>query len=153
MGRYLIFKTTILKYGIQILRLDFSKIKKRCTVSDSISKNEKNIARKIRIFRMFLTVFPFLMPNSESLPSLLAHSFFFKKGQLERIAPAAPTAFTAPTALYKRATVSDSLRLLMTKERRERIALLSTINERIMMKLVLGLGQTHKKCSPQRRLF
>ena len=79
MGRYLIFKTTILKYGIQILRLDLSKIKKRCTVSDSLAKNEKNIARKIRIFRMFLTVFPFLMPNSESLPSLLAHSLFFKR--------------------------------------------------------------------------
>ncbi len=44
--------------------------------------------------------------KSESLPKLFAHSLFFKE-RLER--------FT-PVALYKRATMSDSFRLLMTKE-------------------------------------
>ena len=67
--------------------------------SESLAKNER-ISRKIRIFRMFLTVFPRFMPKSESLLLL-----FFKE-RLERF---------APVALYKKATVSDLLRSLMTK--------------------------------------
>ena len=46
--------------------------------------------------------------KSESLPKLFAHSLFFKE-RLER--------FT-PVALYKRATMSNSLRSLMTKSNR-----------------------------------
>ena len=68
------------------------------------------------------------MPACESLPLLFAYSLFFKE-RLE---------WFAPVALYKRATVSDSLRSLMTKERWEgfalfhkRIALLLTKNEQI----------------------
>ena len=57
----------------------------------------------------FSDFFPLFMPNSELLASLLAHSLFFKE-QLEQF------------ALCKRATVSDLLRLLMTKEQWERFA-------------------------------
>ena len=63
---------------------------------ESLVKRER-IARKIRIF---LTVFPLFMPKSKSLPSLFAHSLLFKE-RLERF---------APVPLYKRATVSNSLR-------------------------------------------
>ena len=52
-----------------------------------------------------LYVFPLFMPKSKSIPSVFAHSLFFK--QLEQ--------FTS-IALYKQATESDSLRSLMTKE-------------------------------------
>ena len=71
-----------------------------------------------------MTVLPLIMPACEALPLLFAHSLFFKE-QLE---------WFAPVALYKRATVSASLRSL-TKERwegfalfHERIALLLTKN-------------------------
>ena len=53
------------------------------------------------------------MHKSKLLPLLVAHSLFFRE-QLEQF---------APDALYKGATVSDSLRLLMTKEQQERFAL------------------------------
>ena len=68
---------------------------------------------------MFLTVFPRFMPKSESLLLL-----FFKE-RLERF---------APVALYKKATVSDLLRSLMTKERRKQFILLHTKNLRIAQK-------------------
>ena len=51
---------------------------------------------------MFLTVFPHFMPKNKSLPSLFAQ---------------------LPVTLYKIATVSNSLRLLMTKERQEQFSL------------------------------
>ena len=86
--------------------------------SESLAKNER-ISWKIRIFPMFLTVFPRFMPKSESLLLL-----FFKE-RLERF---------APVALYKKATVSDLLRSLMTKERRKRFILLHTKNQRIAQK-------------------
>ena len=86
--------------------------------SESLAKNER-ISRKIRIFRMFLTVFSRFMPKSESLLLL-----FFKE-RLERF---------APVALYKKATVSDLLRSLMTKERRKQFILLHTKNQRIAQK-------------------
>ena len=52
-------------------------------------------------------LFPSLMSKSESLPSLFAQLLFFKEWR-EQI---------APVALYKRATISDSLPLLFSKER------------------------------------
>ena len=52
------------------------------------------------------------MPKSKSLPLLLANLLFFKEWLKQ----------FAPVALYKRATVSDSLRLLMTKEWWEQFA-------------------------------
>ena len=61
---------------------------------------------KFVFFVCFLQFFPFFRPKSELIPSLFAHSLFFKE-RLEHF---------APVALYKRATVSDSLWLLMTKE-------------------------------------
>ena len=71
------------------------------------------------------------MPNNKSLPLLFAYSLFFKE-QFERF---------AAIALYKKATMSDLLGLLMTKERRERfilfheqIALLLTNNKWIAQK-------------------
>ena len=64
---------------------------------------------------------PFFMPKSKSLTSLLAHLLFFKE-RLEQL---------APVSLYKRATVSNSLRSLITTERRERVTLWLTKNEPI----------------------
>ena len=58
---------------------------------------------------MFLTVFPLFMPKKKSLPSLFAKSLFCKN-HLE---------WFTPVTLYKRATVRDSLKSFMTKERRE----------------------------------
>ena len=78
---------------------------------------------------MFVTVFtafPLFMPKSESILTLFAQSLFFKERR-EQIAPV--TFYKRVTlsewlpSLYKRATLSDSLRLLMTKEQRERFAL------------------------------
>ena len=57
---------------------------------------------------MFLTVFPLFMPKSNSLTMIIDRSLFFK----ERLGR-----FT-PVALYKRATMSNSLRSLMTKSNR-----------------------------------
>ena len=66
--------------------------------------------------------FPFFMPKSKSLPSLFPHSLFFKD-RLERF---------APVAHYKRATVSNSLRLIMTKDWWVRLAV---FHERIALSL------------------
>ena len=52
------------------------------------------------------------MPKSETLPLLFAHSLFFKE-QFNRF---------SLVALYKRETLSHSLRLSMTKEPLERFA-------------------------------
>ena len=57
-------------------------------------------------------LFHLLMPKSETLPLLFAHSLFFKE-QINRF---------SLVALYKRETLSHSLRLSMTKEPLERFA-------------------------------
>ena len=95
------------------------------------SQKTSNVLEKSNFSYVFDSFFPFFMPKSELLPSLFAHSFFFKE-QLERF---------APVALYKRATMSNSLWSLMTKEGRERfaffhekIALSLTKNKRIARK-------------------
>ena len=80
---------------------------------------------------MFLTVFLLFMPKSELLPSLFAYSIFFKEG-LERF---------PHVALYKKATRSDSLRSLMTKERRECFAL---FHEQIVHLLTKNEGIARK---------
>ena len=68
---------------------------------------------KFIFFYVFDNFSPFVCPRANSsLRSSLICSFF--KEQLERL---------AHVALYKRATMSDSLRLLMTKERPKRFAL------------------------------
>ena len=68
---------------------------------------------KFVFFYVFDNFSPFVCPRANSsLRSSLICSFF--KEQLERL---------AHVALYKRATMSDSLRLLMTKERPKRFAL------------------------------
>ena len=99
-----------------------------CDSSESPSKMSDSI-EKIHIF---LLLFPFFMPKRESLPSLFTQSLFFKdrfallplyKSNREQI---------APVALYKRASVSDSRRLLMTKEWQERFAL---VHKRITLSL------------------
>ena len=98
------------------------------------------------------------MPKSKSVPSLFAHLLFFKE-QLE---------WFAPVDLYKRANMSDSLRLLMTKvwwERfalfRERITLLLPKNELIAQKTDERIpnhgpkawNQIFKKVSTKRPVF
>ena len=75
-------------------------------------------------FWQFFTVFPLFMPKSESLPSLFVPLLFFKvrqnsccslqKSDHEQI---------APLAIYKRATVSNSIPSLFTKELREQFTL------------------------------
>ena len=68
-----------------------------------------DLLQKIHIFHMFLTVcnfFPLLMPKSKSLPSLITQPLYFKKRR----------EWFALVALYKKVTLSDSLRLLITKE-------------------------------------
>ena len=62
------------------------------------------------VFGSFCYTFSLFMPKSESLPSIFTRSLFFKE-LLERL---------APVALYKRVTVSNWLRSLMTKAWRER---------------------------------
>ena len=62
---------------------------------EQISCKNEQFTRKICIFRMFLTVFPFLVPKSKSLMLLFAHSLFIRV-QIERF---------ASVALYKRAKV------------------------------------------------
>ena len=66
------------------------------------------------LLKFFLTVFPLFMPKREFLSLLFAQLLFFKEGWEQ----------FAPVARYKRATVSDSLTVLMTKERREQFALI-----------------------------
>ena len=69
------------------------------------------------------------MPKSESILTLFAQLLFFKERR-EQIAPV--TFYKRVTlsewlpSIYKRATLSDSLRLLMTKEQRERFALFTS---------------------------
>ena len=58
-------KSFILKDDLE--RFAHVALYKIATESDSLAKNEW-IARKIRIFHMFLTVFHFIMPKSESSP-------------------------------------------------------------------------------------
>ena len=53
---------------------------------EGIACKKDRFAGKIHMFHMFLTVFPFFMPKSESLPSLFPHTLFFKE-QLEWFAP------------------------------------------------------------------
>ena len=75
-------------------------------------------------FWQFFTVFLLFMPKSESLPSLFVPLLFFKvrqnsccslqKSDHEQI---------APLAIYKRATVSNSIPSLFTKELREQFTL------------------------------
>ena len=85
---------------------------------------KKTAICSIHIFLMFLTAFPLFMLNSESFPFLFAQSLSslshsrrsLQKIDLERI---------APVTLYRRVAVSDSLPLLMTKERWDRFANLS----------------------------
>ena len=93
-------------------------------------KKSKSLV-KIEFYICFWQFFSLSMPKSESLPSLFAHSLFCKE-QPERF---------ALVALFKRATMSNSLRSLMTKERREwfplfheQIALSLTNNEQIAQK-------------------
>ena len=85
--------------------------KERCEwfardLSGLLAKNER-FTQKMCILCMFLTVFPLFMPQSESLLSLFTHFLFFKE-RLERF---------SPVSFYKRVTMSDSLWLLMKKER------------------------------------
>ena len=83
------------------------------------------ICSKNSYFHMFLTVFPFFMPKSKPLKSLFAHLLFFKE-RLERF---------APVALYKRATVSDSLTSLFKKEQKcDSLVFLLTKNKRFARK-------------------
>ena len=63
------------------------------------------------MFLQFFTALPLLMPKSEWL--LFAQSHFFKEWQEQ----------FALVALYKRATMSESLLSLRTKEQREQFAL------------------------------
>ena len=88
---------------------------KKSSVSDSLviqanrSQKTNDSLKKFVFFVCLRQVFLFLMPKSESLTLLFAHSLLFR---LE---------WFAPVALYKRATwainLSNSLRLLITKER------------------------------------
>ena len=120
-------------------------------------KNERFVW-KIRIFRMFLTVCPLFMPKSESLlwPVDL-HSFaFFKRVtwviHSRRSLQKSDRERFAQVTHDKRATVSDFLRSLMTKEQRERFvfftgeslfpsfALSLTKNEQIAQKTSTNLS-------------
>ena len=65
------------------------------------------------VFDTFSQFFHLSMPKSEALPSFFAQWLCFKE-LWERF---------ALVALYKRVTMSDSLRLLMTKEWREQFTL------------------------------
>ena len=99
-------------------RRSLQKSKFKLDSSKSHAKNER-FAQKIRIFRIYLTVFPLFMPMSESFPVLFAPSLFFKK-RSEKFPQVAhykkwPWASCSHRSL-KRATVSDLLRSLMTKE-------------------------------------
>ena len=86
---------------------------------EQIARKRRAIRSKIRIFRMFLTVFTlFCQRTNPSRCSLLICSFL--KSDLSDLLPSLftkerPERF-AQVAHDKRATVSDSLRLLMTKE-------------------------------------
>ena len=83
--------------------------------SDLLEKNRKN-----RFFLMFLQFFPFLCQRANP-PIALRSVTHLLKSNHEQI---------AQVTLYKIATVSDSLRLLMTKERWEQFAL---FHERIAL--------------------
>ena len=84
---------------------------------------------------MFFTVFTLFMAKNESLPSLFALFFYFKSDETDllfrsvalfkRATGAIHSRYSlkksncegiAPIALYKRATMSNLLLLLMTKE-------------------------------------
>ena len=83
--------------------------------------------KKIHIFHMFLTDFHYFSPFYAHCPRALAQWLFFKERQ-ERFAHCrslqkSNCARIAHIALYKRATVSNLLQSLMTKEQRERFAL------------------------------
>ena len=76
----------------------------------------RELLKKFVFSYVFDSFFPFLCPRATVIaPINIRHTLFFTE-QLERF---------AHVALYKRATVSDLLRLGMTKERREEFALLS----------------------------
>ena len=85
-------------------------------LNESLSKKER-FTRKIVFFICFCQFFPHFMPKSSSLCRSL------KKSDRERI---------APLTLFKRATVSDSLPLRMTKEGQEWFAL---FHKRIVLSL------------------
>ena len=88
-------------------------------LSRFLAKNEWFTQNKfVYVFDSFS---PFWCPTGNCscrslLLSLFAHSLFFKEW-LERF---------APVALYKRATVSDLIRLLMTKDQWERFTLFTS---------------------------
>ena len=103
---------------------------KKNNVSDSLVIRMNRLQKKSESLKK-LTVFPLFMSKSKSFPSLFSHLLLFKE-RFEQF---------APMAIYKRVTMSDSLRLLMTKEQQERnalfhqwIALSLTKNEQIARK-------------------
>ena len=73
---------------------------------ESLSKT-KNIFSFV--FDSFSLLFPFFVPTSELLPSHFAKSLFFKEWLGRALALAGEKERIAPVALYKRATVSNSL--------------------------------------------
>ena len=83
-------------------------------------------ALKICIFCMFLTVFSLFYAKSELLLLLSSHLLFFYRATLTirfcRSLQKSNCEQFAQVAHYKRVTVSDSLRLLMTKEGQKRFA-------------------------------
>ena len=142
----------------------------------SWQKSDLSKSLKIEWFARHLKFSPLFMLKSKSLLFFFAQSIFFKEqpwvshsGCSEQKID--PERFT-PVALYKRATVSDSLRSLMTKEWQdrfalfhERIALLLTKNEQIAQKpneripnpgkqctLLFGFLQKSSKQSPKARV-
>ena len=140
-------------------RRSLQKSKFKLDSSKSHAKNER-FAQKVRNFRMYLTVFPLFMPISELFPVLFAPSLFFKK-RSEKFPQVAhykkwPWASCSHRSLQKsnceryaqvahdkRASVSDSLTSLFTKERQEqfpffeeRIALLLTKTSELLEKLM-----------------
>ena len=101
-SRFLFLKKSVVSDSVMILANRSSNLLQK--TSDSLQKS---------ILSMFLTVFPLLMPKEQIAPVALCSVAPFKERR-ERFAFA---------DLYKRATVSNSLRSLMTKEWWERFAL------------------------------
>ena len=94
---------------------------------------KRQFARKNSYFCIFLTVFHCF--SSFLCPRAICSYHSLQKSHCERI---------APIALYKRATVSVSLKSLMTKERQERFAL---FHERIALLLTKTIDLLKKPMS------
>ena len=99
--------------------------------ANRLQKKSKSLIKNC-IFLYVFDRFPLFMPKSESLPSPFAHLLFLKSN-LSNSLP------------NKRAIVSDSLRLLMTKEQWERFALFHK-----WIALLLFRSQKRGNCSKNR---